>query len=92
MFLTAGEVAGLQGGDIARRAGTRLAGSYINFYIANGGVVMPGFGAPEDAAAREAVQQLFPERHVVQVPAREILLGGGNIHCITQQQPVGHHG
>lgn len=92
MYLADEDVAGLQGGDITRRAGTRMAGSYINFYIANGGVVMPGFGAPEDAAARQIVHGLFPERRVVQVPAREILLGGGNIHCITQQQPLGQHG
>jgi agmatine deiminase len=64
-----------------------LAGSYINFYIANGGVVMPLFGDPHDAAALETVQACFPERKVVGVPAREVLLGGGNIHCITQQQP-----
>ena len=65
-----------------------MAGSYINFYIANGGVVMPGFGVPQDEAARVVVQSLFPERKVVQVYSREILLGGGNIHCITQQQPA----
>ena len=71
-----------------RAPGKRMAGSYINFYIANGGIVMPGFGMPQDEAAREVVQALFPERKVVQVYSREILLGGGNIHCITQQQPA----
>ena len=70
-----------------RRPGDRLAGSYINFYIANGGVVMPLFDDPKDAAALEAVKACFPEREVVGIPAREVLLGGGNIHCITQQQP-----
>jgi agmatine deiminase len=76
-------------GTLPRRAGDRLAGSYINFYIANGGVIMPTFDDPHDGAATEALQQLFPDHRIVGVPAREILLGGGNIHCITQQQPRG---
>jgi agmatine deiminase len=76
-------------GTLPRRAGDRLAASYVNFYIANGGVVMPTFDDPYDRAAIETLQTLFPDREVVGVPAREILLGGGNIHCITQQQPRG---
>jgi agmatine deiminase len=48
---------------------------------------MPTFGDPRDALALAQLQKLMPERKVVGVPAREILLGGGNIHCITQQQP-----
>ncbi|KAF6001345.1 hypothetical protein F1559_003557 [Cyanidiococcus yangmingshanensis] len=73
-----------------RKVGERLAASYVNFYRANGGIVMPGFGIPEhDEAARKALQLVLPNVHVVQVPVgREILLGGGNIHCLTQQQPV----
>lgn len=72
-----------------RRAGERLAASYVNFYVCNGGVVMPAFGAPEaDAAAREVLEAAFPGRKVVAVETREIVLGGGNIHCITQQQPL----
>jgi len=74
-------------GTLPRRAGDRLAGSYINFYVANDGIVMPAFDDPHDGAAIETLQRLFPKRRVVDVPAREILLGGGNIHCITQQQP-----
>ncbi len=76
-------------GTLPRQAGDRLAGSYINFYIANGGVVAPVFDDPHDAPALAQLQALFPGRRVVGVPAREILLGGGNIHCITQQQPQG---
>jgi agmatine deiminase len=76
-------------GTLRRRVGDRLAGSYINFYIANGGVIMPTFDDPHDRAATEALEQLFPDHRIVGVPAREILLGGGNIHCITQQQPRG---
>ncbi len=66
----------------------RLAMSYINFYLPNGGVVLPSFEDPErDAAAVETLQQAFPDRKVVQVPAMDIVSGGGGIHCITQQQP-----
>ena len=76
-------------GSLPRRAGDRLAASYVNFYIANGVVVLPVFDDPRDEAATTALAGLFPDRTVVPVAAREILLGGGNIHCITQQQPLG---
>lgn len=74
-------------GTLPREAGDRMAASYINFYLCNGGAVVPSFGDPHDAPALETLQKLLPDRKVVGVPAREILLGGGNIHCITQQQP-----
>lgn len=70
-----------------RRAGDRLAASYINFYIANGGVIAPTFDAPTDDDALNTLRHLFPDREIVGIYSREILLGGGNIHCITQQQP-----
>lgn len=76
-------------GTLPREAGDRMAASYINFYFCNGGAVVPTFDDPHDALALETLQKLLPERKVVGVPAREILLGGGNIHCITQQQPRG---
>lgn len=75
-------------GEPTRRPGDRLAASYVNFYIANKSVVMPGFGDEADAVAKEILQGLFPDREVIQIYARDILIGGGNIHCITQQVPV----
>ncbi|CAM9771774.1 unnamed protein product [Heterosigma akashiwo] len=89
LYSTAEEVEGVenQGTAVERRAGERLAGSYVNFYLPTGGVVVPGFGVPQDAPAVAVLRELFPDREVIQVPSREILLGGGNIHCITQQQP-----
>jgi agmatine deiminase len=89
--LAAKEAAGLEPreGTKARRAGERLAASYVNFYLANGGVVMPLLDARTDKAAAQRLKRLFPGRRVVGVAAREILLGGGGIHCITQQQPAG---
>jgi agmatine deiminase len=74
-------------GTLPRLEGDRLAASYVNFYIANDGLVVPSFGDANDAVAVEVLQKAFPERQVTPVYAREILLGGGNIHCITQQQP-----
>ena len=70
-----------------RNPGYRLAASYVNFYISNKTVVMPGFLDPQDVKAKEILEKLFPDREVIQIYARDILLGGGNIHCITQQIP-----
>lgn len=75
-------------GSQPRTPAIRLAGSYVNFLIVNNGIIAPTFGDPQDEPARKVLEQLFPERRVVMVPGREILLGGGNIHCITQQQPA----
>jgi agmatine deiminase len=71
-----------------RKQGDRLAGSYVNFYMANSGIVMPLFDDPYDMRAIETMQNIFPERRIIGVQTREILLGGGNIHCMTQQQPL----
>lgn len=91
IFITQEESEGVDAvaGTLPREAGDRLAGSYVNSYIGNGVVVLPVFDDPHDAAAVEAYTRLFPGRRVVPVPGREILLGGGNVHCITQQQPSG---
>lgn len=71
-----------------RRAGERLAASYVNFYIANRGVIVPLLDPRTDRVALRRIAGLFPRYRVIGVPAREILLGGGNIHCITQQVPA----
>ena len=91
MVLTEEEVAGIDSaeGSIPRRAGDKTAASYLNFLIVNGGVIMPVFDDPNDSVAKAKLEAVFPERRVVTVPGREIVLGGGNVHCITQQQPAG---
>jgi len=89
LYMTEAEAAGIERvpGAKVRRAGERLAASYVNFYIANRAVVMPMLDSRTDARAKSAIARLFPGRKVIGVPSREILLGGGNIHCITQQVP-----
>ena len=74
-------------GSQPRTLDIRLAGSYINFLIINCAIIAPSFNDPMDAIAQKMLQDIFPDRTIVMVPGREILLGGGNIHCITQQQP-----
>lgn len=74
---------------MTRDANTRLAGSYVNFYICNGGIILPTFDDANDDRAAAVLTDAFPKHKIVQVPGREILLGGGNFHCITQQQPAG---
>lgn len=90
LYASAEECAGVDwvAGSQPRDPSIRLAGSYVNFLIVNGGIVAPSFADPRDAEAEALLRRLFPEREVAMVPGREILLGGGNIHCITQQQPA----
>jgi len=73
--------------------GTRLALSYVNFYLAGdgqrqGGVVAPAFEVAEDDRAWRLLRDAFPDRRVVMVPVMDIVVGGGGIHCITQQEPA----
>ena len=74
-------------GEDTREAGERLAASYVNFYISNAAVLVPQFGDINDGTAVNILQREFPDRTVVPVMTRDILMGGGNIHCITQQVP-----
>ena len=70
-------------------SGGRLAGSYVNFVLTNRLVIVPLLDPEHDDAAKEMLASLFPTREVVGVESREILLHGGNLHCISQQVPVG---
>ena len=63
--------------------------SYINFYIANKGIVMPSFDDEKaDKNAKNIIQETFPDRKIVAINGIDISMGGGNVHCITQQQPL----
>lgn len=89
LYLTAEEAQGIDMSEsgMDRAEGDRLAGSYCNFYIGNSRIVFPLLDEKYDQNAADILQSIYPDKEIVGVQAREILLGGGNIHCITQQVP-----
>jgi agmatine deiminase len=74
-------------GTIPREDGEICIASYMNFLITTGGVIVPQYGDENDALALQQIKAMFPERKATGVFTREIVYGGGNIHCITQHQP-----
>ena len=81
------EVVAIPSPGLVERNGETIPASYMNFYIGNATVVVPLYGAANDAAAVEAIQALFPGRRAVGLRADHILTGGGSFHCISQQVP-----
>jgi agmatine deiminase len=69
-------------------AGEQIAAGYLNFYLCNGGVVVPVPGAETDHEALTIIEQAYPGHEVVSVPGAVLAYGGGGPHCITQQVPV----
>ena len=90
MFIQENDISSLVQSTALRQVGVRLPASYINFLIVNGGVIVPSFNdSVYDKKACETLQNAFgAEYKVIMVPSRDILLGGGNVHCITCHQPV----
>jgi agmatine deiminase len=82
------EVLPLPSPALRDEGGEAVPASYMNFYIGNAAVVVPIYGAPNDAAAVEAIQALFHDRVAVGLRADHVLTGGGSFHCISQQVPA----
>jgi agmatine deiminase len=90
LAITAEEASGVDTAEHSRprTAGERMAGSYVNFLVTNTAVVHPLLDREHDEEVGALLAREFPDRRIVGLPGREILLGGGNIHCITQQVPA----
>ena len=89
LFIREDEAGGIDACEgMERSAGERLAGSYANFLITNQRIILPLLDPARDDDARALLADVFPGYEIVGVDAREILLGGGNVHCITQQVPA----
>jgi agmatine deiminase len=71
-----------------RIEGLRCPASYANFYLANGVALVPVFEAASDARALAILRELLPGREVIPIPARELVVGLGAVHCLTQQEPA----
>lgn len=85
--LTGAEAIDWVEGAVRRENGDLCIASYLNFLLVNGGVIVPQYDDANDPLALEQLAALFPDRKVVGVRTREVVFGGGNIHCITQQVP-----
>ena len=68
--------------------GQRLPASHANFYVANKIVLVPTFSDPADRVVLNTLAALFPDREVIGIAARDLVLGLGTLHCMTQQQPA----
>lgn len=89
MYYTLEEEKGfnLNNGSKKRLKNDRLAGSYINFYLGKKYIILPKFGVKEDEIVLKIFKTIFKDKNIHQINSKEILLGGGNIHCVTMQIP-----
>ncbi len=72
---------------IVKENGNRLPASYANFYIGNRVVLLPTYNHKNDSRVESILENCFPDRHVVAIQSKPLLIGFGSIHCLTQQQP-----
>jgi agmatine deiminase len=69
--------------------GERLPASYANYYVANEIVLVPAFGVPQDRSAISILSSCFPDRRMLSIDCRDLVVGLGGLHCLTQQVPAG---
>jgi len=67
--------------------GRELPASYANYVVTNGAVIMPSYNQPTDALAEHVLHECFPGHKIVPLDCTDVLLEGGALHCLSQQQP-----
>ena len=67
--------------------GSKAPVSYANFYIGNSVVLVPTYNDVNDKKALDIIQMCFPDKKIIGIDCRDIIYGGGALHCITQQEP-----
>ena len=75
-------------GTVPRKNGEICIASYLNYLVTNNGVIVPQYDDENDKLALAQLKEIYPDKEVVGVKNIEIVFGGGNIHCITQQLPA----
>lgn len=68
-------------------AGRNLPPSHANFLIVNDAVLVPTYSQPSDDTALGILREVFPGRKVLGIDCRVLLIEGGALHCLSQQQP-----
>lgn len=66
----------------------QIPACYCNYYLTNGSVIVPAFGARQDEIAAGIIAELHPGRRLVVLPSTHLTVGLGSFHCLTQQQPA----
>ncbi|PWF99842.1 agmatine deiminase [Levilactobacillus bambusae] len=89
LYATAEESEGVDpvNGLLPRYPGDRLTATYVNAYLANGAVFVPTFKEPQDEQALQQYQAFYPDRQIIPIYSRELLLGGGSIHSVIAGLP-----
>ena len=75
--------------DAVYAKGYRLPATYANFLIVNGAVLMPFYGTPKDETAKQRLRKAFPDREIIGIDCRPLILQYGSLHCIAMQYPRG---
>jgi agmatine deiminase len=72
-----------------RDGSERLPATYANFLVINGAVLVPTYDDPADQRAMAAIGQAFPDRRIIAINCRPLILQHGSLHCVTMQLPKG---
>ena len=66
-----------------------LPATYANFLLINHAVLVPTYRQDSlDREAQKIIADAFPNREIIPIDCYNIILEGGALHCLSQQQPL----